>query len=64
MLPDKIVSVSMTYDGSTADLVAIISGPDGLALSKEWWTADAPVHSDNEWHTVRDLLLAFVQEAF
>ena len=64
MLPDKIFSLSMTYDGSTADLVAVVTGPNDLVLSKEWWTSDAPTHDDNEWHTVRDILLSFVQEAF
>ena len=65
MLPDKIFSLTMTYDQHSGDLVAVVStGVDDRALTKEWSTTDVPDHTDNEWHTVRDLLISFVQEAF
>lgn len=65
MIPENIFSLSMTYDASGVQLVAVYSGPEDVpSCSKAWQSTDVCLHSDNEWHTVRDLLVQFVSEAF
>lgn len=65
MLPDKIVSVSMSFSPESADLVAVVTDPlTGIGLSKEWTTTAVPPHTDNDWHVVRDLLIDWIGEAF
>jgi len=65
MLPDKVLTLSMTYDDQSADLVVVVTDSvTGTAQGKEWSTTSVAHHADNEWHTVRDLLIEFVAEAF
>lgn len=65
MLPDKYVTITMAYDGNSADLMAVFTDAVmGGSMSKEWTTTEVALHKDNEWHTVRDLLVDFIGESF
>lgn len=65
MLPDKYITITMSFDDISADLMAILSDAvTGDGLSKDWSTTSVPRHTDNDWHTVRDLLIEWIGEAF
>jgi hypothetical protein len=65
MLPDKYVTITMAYDRTSADLMAVFTNDvTGESLSKSWSTTEVATHKDNEWHTVRDLLVDFIGESF
>lgn len=65
MLPDRIFTLTMSYDGESADLVAVVTRTTtGVSEYKEWSTTAVGQHDDNEWHTVRDLIVDFVGECF
>lgn len=64
VLPDRLVSISISYDAQSADFVAVYTGPNHTSAVKEWSTTSVPAHCDNEWHTIRDLLVDWIGEDF
>ena len=64
MLPDKFVSITIAYDAQSADLVAVYTGPDKTSVMREWNTTSVPAHTDNEWHSIRDMLIDWIGEQF